>query len=281
MSFPKKIIIQGHRGARGLYPENTIPSFIAAVKSGVDTLEMDVVISKDKRVVVSHEPWMNPAFCTRPDGAPVEENSSGKYNLFNMTYAEISKYDCGIRGNTEFPLQKRIASHKPLLREVIIAVDEYVTINQLSKMHYNIEIKTEEGMDGIFNPDPENFVELVLAEIKGGDVVTRCNLQSFDVRILQEIKRKIPGIKLALLVENADGLQSNLDRLGFTPNIYSPDYNLSDTTLIKDVHARGMQIIPWTVNEITEMQKLIEWGVDGIITDYPDRAIQLIKKSAP
>jgi len=276
MLFPKKIIIQGHRGARGLYPENTIPSFIAAVKLGVDTLEMDVVISKDRQVVVSHEPWMNPVFCTRPDGAPVEENSSGKYNLFNMTYSEINKYDCGIRGNQEFPLQKRIASYKPLLREVVIAIDEYVTVNQLPKICYNIEIKSEEGKEGIFNPGPKDFVELVWAEIEREDVVSRCNLQSFDVRILQEIKWKAPGIKLALLVENQDGLQANLDRLGFIPNIYSPDYNLIDATLINDVHTRGMQIIPWTVNEITEMQKLIELGVDGIITDYPDRAMQLI-----
>lgn len=279
MEPAKKIIIQGHRGARGLFPENTILSFIEAVKLGVDTLEMDVVISKDGQVVVSHEPWMNPVFCSCPDGRPVEENSKEKYNLFNMTYAEIKEYDCGMRENTEFPLQKRNAAHKPLLSEVILKVEEYVVKNRSTQVNYNIEIKSESEEDNIFNPDPKNFVELVWAEIEREDVVSRCNLQSFDVRILQEIKRKVPGIKLALLVENQDGLQANLDRLGFIPNIYSPDYNLIDATLINDVHTKGMQIIPWTVNEIKEMQQLIELGVDGIITDYPNRAMQLIKKS--
>lgn len=273
-----KIDIQGHRGARGLFPENTITSFIEAIKLGVDTLEMDVVISKDLQVVVSHEAWMNDFFCTRPDGKVVEENSKDKYNLYKMTYAEISNYDCGIRGNKEFPLQKKLTEHKPLLSEVIKHVEEFVCENKLRPIKYNIEIKSEEGEDGAFNPEPKQFVELVYNEIVKHKIVEKTNLQSFDVRILQEIKKKDTCIQMALLVENEGGLEVNLKRLGFVPNTYSPDFYLVDVILVQQVHKYSMKLIPWTVNEITDIKKLIALGVDGIISDYPDRVIETIKK---
>lgn len=272
----KQIDIQGHRGARGLFPENTINSFIEAVKLGVDTLEMDVVISKDLQVVVSHEAWMNEAFCSRPDGKEVEANSKDKYNLYKMTYSEIATYDCGIRGNKAFPLQKKIASHKPLLSEVITKVDAYTKENKLPSVKYNIEIKSEEGADNIFNPEPKTFVELVYNEIEKHKIIERTNLQSFDVRILQEVKKKDSTIQTALLVENKDGLEVNLKRLGFIPNTYSPDFNLINDVLVQRVHEHNMKLIPWTVNEIIDIKTMLAMGVDGIISDYPDRVIELI-----
>ncbi len=275
----RHIEIHGHRGARGYYPENTVTSFIEAVKLGVDTLEMDVVISKDGQVVVSHEAWMNDVFCTRPDGIEVEKNSREKYNLYKMPFSEIAKYDCGKRGNAEFPLQEAVPEHKPLLSEVITKVDAYTKENKLLSVKYNIEIKTEVAeKDGVFNPDPKTFVTLVYNEIKKQNSIGCTNLQSFDVRILQEIKKKDPTIKMALLVENKDGLEINLKRLGFIPNTYSPDFYLVDETLVKDLQEKKIQLIPWTVNEVMDMRKLVALGVNGIITDYPDRAIDLIRK---
>ncbi|HXD94116.1 MAG TPA: glycerophosphodiester phosphodiesterase family protein [Bacteroidia bacterium] len=273
----KKIDIQGHRGARGLFPENTITSFIEAIKLGVDTLEMDVVISKDLQVVVSHEAWMNDIFCTRPDGKGVEGNSKDKYNLYKMTYAEIEKYDCGIRGNKEFLLQKKITEHKPLLADVIKKVEAFTRENKLYPIKYNIEIKSEEGEDGNFNPEPKTFVELVYNEVEKHKIIGRTNLQSFDVRILQEIKKKDTTIQIALLVENEDSLEVNLKRLGFIPNTYSPEFYLVDNILVQQVHKRNMKLIPWTVNEITDIKKMITLGVDGIISDYPDRVVETIK----
>ena len=273
----KKIDIQGHRGARGLFPENTVISFIEAAKSGVDTLEMDVVITKDLQVVVSHEPWMNDAFCTCPDGKEVEANSKDKYNLYKMTYAEIAQYDCGIRGNKEFPSQKKIAAHKPLLAEVIHKVNACVKENKLPLIKYNIEIKTEEGTDYTFNPDPKTFVELVYNEIKTHNILKQTNLQSFDVQILQEIKKLDSAMKLALLVENHKSLDMNLNRLGFVPDIYSPDFCLIDNVLVQQVQERHMKLIPWTVNELADIKKLIAMGVDGIISDYPGRVIDILK----
>src|SRR5688500_14114641 len=104
MTVTRCIHVQGHRGARGLHPENTLQGFVEAVKLGVDTLEMDVVISADKQCVVSHEAWMNEDFCTLPNGAPVEKGAAKNYNLYRMTYADIKKFDCGKR-NAEFPGQ--------------------------------------------------------------------------------------------------------------------------------------------------------------------------------
>ena len=271
--------IHGHRGARGYYPENTITSFIEAIKLGVTAIELDVVISKDLQVVVSHEAWMNEIFCSRPDGMEVESNSRAKYNLFKMKYEEIVKFDCGSRGNTEFPLQQPTPEHKPLLNEVITKVDAFTKENRSLPVKYNIEIKTEEGeKDGVYNPDPKKFVDLVYNEIKKLNIISRCNLQSFDVRILQEIKKKDPKVEIALLVENKESFESNLKRLGFIPNTYSPEFILVDETLVKEVREKNMKLIPWTVNETKDIRRMIDLGIDGIISDYPDRVVDLVRK---
>lgn len=275
----KHIAIHGHRGARGYYPENTILSFIEAIKMGVDAIEMDVVISKDLKVVVSHEAWMNELFCTQPNGNLVEENSGEKYNLYKMPYSEIAEYDCGKRGNKKFPLQQKIAAHKPLFSEVITEVEAFVKKNNLPTVHYNIEIKTEEGKDNLFNPEPKLFAELVYNDIKKYNIHNHSNVQSFDVRILQEMKKIDPSLQMALLVENNEGMEVNLKRLGFLPNTYSPLFKLINDILLKDLHQLGLKLIPWTVNEISDIKKMIEMQVDGIITDYPDRAIDLLKNT--
>ncbi|HKC66819.1 MAG TPA: glycerophosphodiester phosphodiesterase family protein [Bacteroidia bacterium] len=273
----KKIDIQGHRGARGLFPENTVTAFIEAVKMGVDTLEMDVVISKDLQVVVSHEAWMNKAFCVKPNGEEIEANSKEKYNLYKMPYTEIIRYNCGIKGNKKFPLQKKISEHKPLLTEVIEKVEAFVAGSKLPAIKYNIEIKSEEGQDNVFNPEPKAFVELVYTEIEKYKILDRIILQSFDVRILQELKKRNSTPQMALLVENINGLEANLKKLGFIPDIYSPYFHLINDTLVQKVHEHNMRLIPWTINETSDIKKMIALGVDGIISDYPDRVIEITK----
>jgi glycerophosphoryl diester phosphodiesterase len=273
------IEIHGHRGARGYFPENTITSFLEAIQFGATAIELDVVISKDSQVVVSHEAWMNDIFCTRPDGAEVEKNSREKYNLYKMDYAEIAKYDCGMRGNTDFPLQEPVAEHKPLLSEVVKSIDAFTSEGKTLPVKYNIEIKTEEGeKDGVFNPDPKTFVNLVYKEITKLNLIKRCNLQSFDVRILHEIRKKDKEIEIAFLVENKDGFESNMKRLGFVPDTYSPEFILVDEDLVKSVREKDMRLIPWTVNETKDIKRMIDLGVDGIISDYPDRVVDLTRK---
>ncbi|HEX7415342.1 MAG TPA: glycerophosphodiester phosphodiesterase family protein, partial [Bacteroidia bacterium] len=150
--------------------------------------------------------------------------------------------------------------------------------NKLPAIKYNIEIKSEEGGDNVFNPEPKTFVELVYNEIEKHKIIARTNLQSFDVRILQEIKKKDSTIQMALLVENEDSLEINLKRLGFIPNTYSPDFNLVDDALVQRVREYNMKLIPWTVNETADIKRMLALGVDVIISDYPDRAINLIRK---
>lgn len=275
MELSKKLTIQGHRGARGLYPENTITAFIEAVKLGVTILEMDVVISKDLKVVVSHEPWMNEVFCTKPNGSEIEKDSREKYNLYKMSYAEIKTYDCGKRKNPEFPSQKNSSEYKPLLSEVIAKVESHIKENDLPAITYNIEIKSEAADDTIFHPAPGTFVQLVYDEITRLNVLSNVMIQSFDVRILQKMHKLAPEIKIGLLIENEDGLEKNLELLGFLPYSYNPYFRFITPELVKKLHDRNIQVAAWTVNEISDMKNLISMGVDSLITDYPNKALEI------
>ena len=162
MNSPVEIF--GHRGARGYFPENTIAGFIEAVKMGVHWLEFDVVISKDKKVVVSHEPWMNSKFCSMPDGSPLKRGR--KYNLYKMNYDEIKKFDCGKRTNKDFPKQKSIPSYKPLLSEVIDEMESFTQKNNFPPIKYCVEIKSFKFFEERFQPSAEEFAELVYDVIK-------------------------------------------------------------------------------------------------------------------
>lgn len=264
--------IQGHRGARGLLPENTVPSFLKALELGVNTLELDLVVSKDSILVVSHEPWFNPAISTHPDGRPVSADEARQLNTFAMTYEEIRSFDVGIRGNPNFPEQQSIAVPKPTLEEIVLQAEDFIAANNLPPVWYNIETKSEPDQYHIYIPAPATFARLLHDEIMRLGIENRTIVQSFDVNTLIELRKINPEIVQALLVGNQDSMDVNLERLGYIPQIYSPYFQLVDAALVDAAHANGMRIIPWTINDATEMQRLIDIGVDGIITDYPDRA---------
>ena len=265
--------LQGHRGARGLLPENTIPGFLRALDLGVTTLEMDVAITADSLVVLSHEPWFSSLICSLPSGEPVPEEAEQGYRIFEMAYAEVARFDCGRRGHPLFPEQEPMPAPKPLLRDVIRAAEAYAAERGLPDVRYNIETKARPAWDGLFTPDPETFARLLYDVLVEADVESRATIQSFDPRTLQVARRLDPSLSLALLVAQEQGgsMEEHLSALGFTPAIYSPDYRLVDESLIRVAHARGMLVIPWTVNAPEEMARLRELGVDGLITDYPDR----------
>jgi len=273
------IEIQGHRGARGLFPENTLTSFLEAIKIGVKVIELDVVISKDQKIVVSHEPFMNPIFCSTPDGSFVNSQSEKEFNLFQMDYYEIAKFDCGSRGNYLFPNQIKIKEHKPLLADVVKLIETYTIENNLPAVTYNVEIKSLPEGDDIFHPKPELFVKLVCKEINSLNISGRFILQSFDVRILKELKKTNPNFPISYLVENTNSLTENLQLLGFTPDIYAPEFILITESMITELKKKQIRLITWTVNEIEDMKRLISMGVTTLITDYPDRAINLIKQT--
>src|SRR5690606_18139364 len=154
--------LQGHRGDRGNFPENTIPAFLSAVKKGADVVELDVVISKDGKVVVSHEPFMSSLYVTTPAGDSIAKETERSYNLHEMTYDSIRKYDTGSKGNKNFTQQQKMRTYKPLLEEVIDSVENYVKANNSKPVHYNIEIKSEEKEYGISQPQPSVFVDMVM-----------------------------------------------------------------------------------------------------------------------
>ena len=269
--------IEGHRGCRGLYPENTIVAFINAVKLGVNTLEMDMQISKDGQIVISHDAFMGSNICTTPDGKPVNAGDESKYKIYTLNYDEIKKFDCGSRGNAKFPEQQKVAVHKPLLSEVIDTVERYIKEHNLPPVKYNIETKSTPEGDDINHPKPAVFARMVYQLIKQKGVINKCIIQSFDPRTLQEIRKIDPTITTALLVANPKGLKKNLKELGFNPDIYSPNDMLVNKKMIQTCHRLHIKVLPWTVNDEKRMVELKKMGVDGLISDYPDREIKVLR----
>lgn len=270
-SSARSIDWQGHRGARGLLPENTIPAFVKALEfPDVQTLELDVVVSKYTQVIVSHEPWFSEAICSHPDGRPVEEAEAKTLRIYEMTYEEIKQYDCGSRGNKRFPEQQKLRAFKPSLMDMVSNVELHCKQTNKAAPHYNIELKSDPEGYGTMVPQPAEFVRLVLDEIDLLNINERVNLQSFDLNILKEIKKQAPNQSIALLIENLKSVDQNIDDLGLQPEIYSPHWGLLNEKVIKHLHDKDIKVIPWTVNDPEVMKRLVQQGVDGIITDYPN-----------
>ena len=262
--------LQGHRGCRGLMPENSWPAFEKALELGVTTLEMDVVISKDRQVVVSHEPYFLNSYALDPNGQPIEKGKND--NLYLLTYAQIKKYDIGSKGNADFLEQEKIKTYKPLLSEVLKKAEAYCRAHNRAPVAYNIEIKSEASEYDKSQPQPAAFSELVYKVIKENVPLERVTLQSFDFEVLKYWQKqmetgKYQKVKLAALVSNLKGIERNLEDLGFTPAIYSPYYKLLSKQKVAQLHQKGMRVIPWTVNDVSAMKEVKAMGVDGLITD--------------
>ncbi len=264
------IDLQGHRGARGLLPENSIPAFLRAIDLGVDTIELDVSVTADSQVVVTHEPWFSHEICSKPDGSAIDESEARNLNIYQMTYAEVTQYDCGLLGNPRFPTQTRVAAVKPQLSAAIATAEGHEAPSGPAKLLYNVEIKSKPERDDVYHPAPERFARLVYDVLAEGGVLDRTTIQSFDPRALEEVHRIDSTVSLSLLVDNDAGFVRNLSRLSFQPDIYSPNYRLVDSVLVGQAHSMSIRVIPWTVNDEATMQALLALGVDGLITDYPD-----------
>ncbi len=270
--YPQQFDKQGHRGARGLMPENTIPAMLKAIDLGVTSLEMDVCFSKDGQIFLSHEPFFNHEITTKPNGDSIDIKQEKAFNMYQMEYAEIVKYDVGLRVNPRFPEQKKIPAVKPLLTDVFDAVVAYCKKHQKSIPAFNIETKTQVATDDLYHPQPSVFVTKLMDLIKGKQMESKVIIQSFDTRTLQYLHEKYPSIQTALLIEgnHKNTFAIQLKELGFLPSIYSPAFQLVTPLLVKQCHDAGMKIIPWTVNNLSTIQALKKMGVDGIISDYPN-----------
>ena len=270
----KEFDLQGHRGYRGLYPENSIEGFIKSIEIGVNTLELDVVISDDNQVVVSHEPWISSYICLDSVGNKIIDDKE-KYNLYKMDYVTISKFDCGIIGNKQFPEQNKISTFKPTLINTINVLEDYVVDNLIGLPNYNIEIKSNPNTDFIFHPGVKEFSDLVISIVDSLNIIDRVTIQSFDFRILKYINKEYPNISLSVLVSENYNPYKNINDLGFLPDVYSPYYknlNYNDIKFLKD---KKIKIIPWTVNSYSDIAKILSLNIDGIISDYPERVLKI------
>ncbi|MCD0487904.1 glycerophosphodiester phosphodiesterase [Pedobacter sp. MC2016-14] len=263
-------ILTGHQGARGIMPENTIPGMLKALDLGVNMLNMGVVISKDEKVVLSHEPYFNNEISLKPDGKPISFKEEKKYNIFKMDYEEVRKFDVGSKVHARFPGQMKIKAYKPLLNEVIDSVELYVKKRKLPKPLYNIETALIRNGDGEYQPDSAIFIERIMEIVKKKKLTKRVVIQSLDIRTLQYLHIHYPKIKTALMVDEKKDFEESLQVLGFKPDYYSPYYVLVGKGLVDRCHEAGVKIIPWTVNSVKDFKYLLNLGVDGIVTDYPN-----------
>lgn len=273
LAFPvmaQKFDLQGQRGARGIMPENTIPGMLKALDLGVNTLVMNAVITKDKQVILSQEPYFNTEFSLDPAGKEISLKDQKKHNIYKMDYAQVKKYDVGSKVHNRFPGQQKFKAYKPLLAQTIDSVEAYVKRYKLPKPNYSIETKTIPKGDNEFQPEPAEFVELIMDVVKKKKMEKRVTIQSFDIRTLQYLHGKYPKVKTALMIDEKEDFDNNIAQLGFKPTVYGPYSVLVGKGLVDRCHAEGIKIIPWTVNSTQEMQYLINLGVDGVVTDYPN-----------
>ena len=265
---------EGHRGGRALMPENTIPAMINGVRTGIRTLELDCQITADGKVMVSHDPMMSSNIMLKPDGSEIAKGEEKKYVLYKMPYDSIRLFQEGVKQHPDFPGQKTVKTYKPLLADLIDSVENYVKVNHLKPVYYNMETKSRPAGDNITNPVPDVFVKLLMAVITEKKIADRVIIQSFDPRTLQVLHREWPQMKTAFLTSTG-GYEENINKLGFKPTIISPEFKSVNEAMVKSAHENKVLVLPWTVNNETDMKTMADLKVDGMISDYPDRLVKL------
>jgi glycerophosphoryl diester phosphodiesterase len=261
MAEAARIDVHGHRGARAVRPENTMPAFLYAIETGVDVLELDLAVTRDNVLVVSHDPLMNPDYCTGPSGTRV---------IREMTFAELQRWDCGAKANPAFPKQKAVPGTR------VPALEEVLALASRGTFHFNIETKIFRDRPHL-TPSPEEFARLLAAAIAKHKMEARVIVQSFDFRTLEAMKRLLPKVRLSALF---GGKEKDYVASGRATGagIVSPHYTLVTRENVAAAHAAGMQVVPWTANTPADWDQLIAAQVDAIITDDPAELIAYLKK---
>jgi glycerophosphoryl diester phosphodiesterase len=258
------IMVVGHRGCRGVMPENTIESFREAIKRGVDGIEWDVVVNGDRQLVISHEPYFHNDFCQDPKGNDIQNESL--YNIYKMSQAEIESFDCGTKVHQNFPEQKKIRAVKPLLADVVKSLPE------IRRKRIFFEIKSDEPEYGISQPYPADYVRLILDEVKEYGFRSICYM-SFDKNILEELHKINPALNLVYLSKKK-GIKKSLEQLSFKPNSVGLYYRTINRRAIDVLREQNIGVYAWTVNKAEDAHKMMGYAIDGIITDYPRRIIE-------
>jgi glycerophosphoryl diester phosphodiesterase len=256
-----RILVHGHRGARAVLPENTLPAFEHAIRAGADVLELDLAVTEDNVLVVTHDPVLNPAICSGPGTTKV---------VREMTLSELRQWDCGALRNPAFPRQKPVPGAR------IPALDEVLDLAERGGFAFNIEMKSSPEKPE-YTPAPEEFARLVLEAVRRHGLERRVIVQSFDFRTLDAMRRLAPEIRLAALFErDARDFETIAREAG--AGIAAPHYRLVTPAKVQAAHEAGLQVVPWTANTEDVWDRLIAAGVDGIITDDPEALIGYLKE---
>jgi len=269
------IDVQAHRGGAGLMPENTIPAMKNALDLDVNTLEFDLQLSADGQVVVSHDNYFHPRYATRPDGSLVQEEDTKEY-LYTMPYDSIAKYDVGLRHVDRWPGQVKMAVCKPLASELIDFAEGYAK----KPVNYNIEIKSWPGEgEGTLWPEYHVFCDTCIPLLLSKQLGDRLIVQCFDTRALNYMHATWPELTLSYLTEDYDGgdIEALLGKLDFVPQWWSPESSVVTPENVSWCHERGIGVVPWTVDDPAEMRRLVDCGVEAIISNYPDILIETVR----
>lgn len=295
--------LQGHRGTRGLAPENTLAGFRKAIEIGVTTLETDLALTADDVLVLSHDPAPNRALARAGDGRWLP---AGGAPIRSLTYAELRAYDVGrIDPSHEYA--------KSWPRQVAVDGERIPTLAQLFALardarspggrpvHFNIETKLTPA-NAVPTASAEEFARAIVREVKAAEVTERVTVQSFDWRSLRALKRIAPSTRTVCLTIEADGMNTvredasgaspwhdglrRADHGGSLPRTvqaagcaaWSPLWRNLTPDLVVEAHGLGLAVVPWTVNEPADIERMLDLGVDGLITDYPDRARSILAK---
>ena len=265
--------LQAHRGGAGLMPENTVSAMRNAIDLNVNTLEFDLQLSSDGKVVVSHDNYFHPRYSTRPDGTVVRKSDPKEY-LYTMPYDSIARYDVGLKPVARWPEQKKIAERKPLAGDLIDFAEAYSREKGHSAPRYNIEIKSTEGEgEGVLWPGYEEFCDKCIPLLLSKNLGDRLVVQSFDVRALNYIHEKYPEVQLSYLTDTEPDVVELMKLLRFKPRWWSPHYSVVTHANVAWCHAMGIKVVPWTVDDPAEIHRMAECRVDAVISNYPDRLI--------
>ena len=278
-SNPQTILVHGHRGSRATRPENTIPAFQYAIQHGADVLELDLAVTKDNVLVVSHFPFITPdhpgeRVCTGPETPPHTA-------IHSLTLAQVKQYDCGSVTLPAFPKQVAVPGTR------IPTFDEVLDLASQGHFDFNVETKSFPSHPEL-TPSPEQFVKLVDEAVKRHNLQSRVILQSFDFRTLIAMKKLDPAIRLSALIGSdpeGDAMMGITDpdkdfvSIGKKTGaqIISPDFHLVTPEKVAAAHAAGLQVVPWTVDRQEDWQKMVDAKVDAIITDDPEALIQWLR----
>ena len=252
--------IFGHRGCRGVYPENTIEGFKKAIEFGVDGIELDVVVNKNQELVISHESYIDTSYCL------TNKIDNESLNIYKMNISEIQDIDCGSKFVKEFPNQLKVKEKKPTYKEFKKELIDY-------QGDILFEIKCDYDLVNEYFPDYEKYAKIIFEETRFSRHFDNIYFMSFDYRILNELFKIMPNSKYIYLSSNKE-YEKQMKLLNFEPFGVGIDFNIISQKIIDLVHNKKQVIYGWTINDEENSKSLTSMGLDGVITDYPN----IIKK---